>query len=121
MPSFETLRKKELSKKQPLLGDKPVYVIAGTRSRDWSGLYKAGVAKGNGTEGQRSHVREMIRTVDAKCEGLMEEFLKLSTKSELVFATESGHFVQLMQPEVVVDGVKWVLYSRRASTDRISW
>lgn len=32
MPSFETLRKKEL--KQPLVGDKPVYVIAGTRSKD---------------------------------------------------------------------------------------
>jgi len=29
-PSFETLRKKELSKKQPLIGDKPVYVIGGT-------------------------------------------------------------------------------------------
>lgn len=108
-PSFETLRKKELSKKQPLVGDKPVYVIGGTRSRDWSGLYKAGIVKGNGTEEQRSHVREMIKTVDAKNEGLMKEFLKLSTKSELVFATESGHFVQMTQPEIVVDGVKWVL------------
>jgi pimeloyl-ACP methyl ester carboxylesterase len=111
MPSFETLRKKELSKKQPLplVGDKPVYVIVGTRSRDWSGLYEAGVAKGNGTEEQRSYVRELIKTVDAKNEGLMKEFLKLSTKSELVFATESGHFVQMTQPEIVVDGVKWVL------------
>jgi pimeloyl-ACP methyl ester carboxylesterase len=112
LPSFETLRKKELSKKQPLLGDKPVYVIGGTRSRDWSGLYKAGVAKGNGTEEQRSHVRELIKTVDVKNEGLMREFLKLSTRSELVFATESGHFVQMTQPEIVVDGVKWVLDNR---------
>lgn len=86
-----------------------MYVIVGTRSRDWSGLYEAGVAKGNGTEEQRSHVRELIRTVDAKNEGLMKEFLKLSTRCELVFATESGHFVQMTQPEVVVDGVKWVL------------
>ncbi|PLN76153.1 alpha/beta-hydrolase [Aspergillus taichungensis] len=108
-PSFETLRKKELGKRQPLLGDKPVYVIGGTRSRDWSGLYRAGVEKGNGTEEERAHVREMIRTVDKKSEGLMKEFLKLSTKSELVFATESGHFVQMTQPEIVVDGVKWVL------------
>ncbi|RYP51309.1 hypothetical protein DL768_003313 [Monosporascus sp. mg162] len=116
MPSFETLRKKELSKKQPLVGDKPVYVIGGTRSRDWSGLYKAGVAKGNGTEEQRSHVRELIKTVDAKNEGLMKEFLKLSTKSELVFATESGHFVQMTQPEIVVGGVKWVLDNLPASS-----
>lgn len=116
MPSFETLRKKELSKKQPLLGHKPVYVIGGTPSRDWSGLYKAGVAKGNGTEEQRSHVREFIKTVDAKSEGLMKEFLKVSTKSELVIATKSGHFVQMTQPEIVVDGVKWVLHNLPASS-----
>ncbi len=109
MPSFETLRKKELSKKQPLLGDKPVYVIAGTRSRDWNGLYRAGVAKGNGTEEQRSHVRELIKGVDEKNERLQKEFLKVSTKSELVHATKSGHFVQMTEPEVVVGGVKWVL------------
>lgn len=108
-PSFETLRQKELGKKQPLVGDKPVYVIGGMRSRDWSRLYKAGVEKGNGTEEQRSHVREWIRTADGKTELLMKEFLKLSTKSKLVFAHESGHFVQLTQPDIVVDGVKWVI------------
>jgi hypothetical protein len=103
------LRKKELEKRQPLFGDKPVYVIGGMWSRDWSGLYKAGVEKGNGTEEQRSHAREMIRTADEKSEGLMKEHLKLSTKGKLVFAHESGHFVQLTQPDIVVDGVKWVL------------
>ncbi|KAF7623812.1 putative alpha/beta hydrolase [Aspergillus flavus] len=115
-PSFETLRKKELGKKQPLVGDKPVYVIGGMRSRDWSGLYKAGVEKGNGTEEQRSHVRELIRTADEKSEGLMKEHLKLSTKSKLVFAYESGHFVQLTQPDIVVDGVKWVLENLQPSS-----
>ncbi|KAA8642737.1 hypothetical protein EYZ11_012997 [Aspergillus tanneri] len=115
-PSFETLRKKELGKKQPLVGDKPVYVIGGMRSRDWTGLYKAGVEKGNGTEEQRSHVRELIRTADEKSEGLMKEFLKLSTKSKLVFAHESGHFVQLTQPDIVVNGVKWVLDNLQTSS-----
>jgi len=108
-PSFETLRKKGLEQRQPLLGDKPVYVIGGFRSRDWSGLYKAGVEKGNGTEEQRSYAREIIRTADDKHIGLMKAHLKLSTKGKLVFAHESGHFVQLTQPNVVVDGVKWVL------------
>jgi pimeloyl-ACP methyl ester carboxylesterase len=46
----------------------------------------------------------------------MKEFLKLSTKSELVFATESGHFAQMTQPEIVVDGVKWVLNNLSASS-----
>ncbi|KAG4025509.1 hypothetical protein MFRU_056g00230 [Monilinia fructicola] len=111
-PSFRTLRNKELGKRQPLIGDKPVYVIGGMRSRDWSGIYNAGVEKGNGTEEQRSNVRELIRIADKTNEGLMKEFLKLSTKGKLVFAHQSGHFVQLTQPDIVVDGVKWVLDNR---------
>uniref|UniRef100_A0A093VJY5 Holliday junction ATP-dependent DNA helicase RuvA n=1 Tax=Talaromyces marneffei PM1 TaxID=1077442 RepID=A0A093VJY5_TALMA len=107
--SFETLRKKELNKQHPLLGDKPVYVIGSFRSRDWTGLYKAGVERGNGTEEQRGHVRELIRTADQKSESLMKEWLKISTKSKLVYARESGHFIQLTQPDVVVHGVKYVL------------
>lgn len=109
VPSFETLRKKELSKNHPIVGNKPVYVIGGTRSRDWSGLYDAGVAIGNGTEEQRAYVRDLIKTVDAKNEGLQKEFLKLSTRSELVTATKSGHFVQITEPEIIVSGVTWVL------------
>lgn len=114
-PSFETLRKKGLEGRQPLLGDKPVYVIGGFRSRDWGGMYKAGVERGNGTEEQRNHAREMIRTADEKHMGLMKEHLKLSTKAKLVLAQESGHFVQLTQPDLVVDGVKWVLDQLQAS------
>ncbi|TGO41451.1 hypothetical protein BHYA_0021g00200 [Botrytis hyacinthi] len=108
-PSFETLLKKDLRKKQPLLADKPVYVIGGLRSRDWSGLYKAGVERGNGTEEQRSYVRNLINIADEKSEGLMKEHLKLSTRGKLVFADKSGHFILVTQPDLVVDGVKWVL------------
>jgi pimeloyl-ACP methyl ester carboxylesterase len=115
-PSFETLRKKELGKRQPLFGDKPVYVIGGMRSRDWNGEYKAGVENGNGTKEQRSYAREMIRTADEKHKGLIKEHLKLSTKGKLVFAHESGHFVQLTQPDIVVDGVKWVLEELQTSS-----
>lgn len=108
-PSFETLRKKGLSTKQPILNTKPVYVIGGTRSRDWQNMYENSVVRGNGTEEKRAHVREMIRTADEKNEGLMRDLLKLSMKNKLVFAHNSGHFVQLTEPEIVVDGVKWVL------------
>lgn len=116
VPSFETLRKKELAKRQPLLGDKPVYVVGGFRSRDWNGLYKAGVEKGNGTKEQRDYAREMIRTADEKHKSLMREHLKLSARGKLVSANESGHFVQLTQPDLVVDGVKWVLDKLKTSS-----
>ncbi|KAI4613890.1 hypothetical protein J4E80_006578 [Alternaria sp. BMP 0032] len=107
--SFETLRNKRLSEKQPLLGQKPVYAIGGIRSRDWNRMYKAGVAKGNGSEEQRRRVRELISSADEKSESIMRRHLQLSTKSKLAFARESGHFVQITQPEIVVEGVKWVV------------
>lgn len=107
--SFPRLREKNLSKDMPLLRDKPVYGIGGTRSRDWKRMYNAAVLKGNGAPEQRRHVEEMIRTADEKNECLMKELAKVSTRSRVVFARESGHFVQLTQPEIVVDGVRWVL------------
>jgi pimeloyl-ACP methyl ester carboxylesterase len=113
--SFETLQRKRLSEKQPLLDDRPVYVIGGMRSRDWNGMYKAGVARGNGREVQRSQVRALIETADKKSESIMRKHLELSTKSKLVFARDSGHFVQMTQPEIVVEGVQWVLYARNSS------
>ncbi|CAI6342149.1 unnamed protein product [Periconia digitata] len=107
--SFTTLQEKQLSKRQPLAGNKPVFVIGSLRSRDWGGLYKAGVERGNGTKEQRAHAREMIETADGKSERLMKKHLKLSTRSKLVWARESGHFIQLTQPDVVVEGVEWIL------------
>jgi len=113
--SFDTLQNKLLNDQQPLLDDKPVYVIGGMRSRDWNGMYKAGVARGNGSEEQRSRVRALIKTADEKSESIMRRHLELSTKSKLVFARDSGHFVQMTQPEVVVEGVQWVLNARDGS------
>ncbi len=40
---------------------------------------------------------------------LMKEHLKLPTKAKLVFAHASKHFVHLAHPDIVVNGVKWVL------------
>jgi pimeloyl-ACP methyl ester carboxylesterase len=112
--SFETLRDKRLSERQPLLGDKPVCIIGGMRSRDWNGMYKAGVARGNGSEEQRSRVRVLIETADRKSESIMRRHLELSTKTKLMFARDSGHFIQMTQPDIVVDGVRWVLATRTA-------
>ncbi|KAL5347449.1 hypothetical protein ACLOAV_007761 [Pseudogymnoascus australis] len=115
-PSFATLQKKELGKRQPLLGGKPVHVISGARSRDGRGVYKAGVERGNGTEEERRIAREAIEGADEVNDRLIEEHLKLSTKGKLVLARESGHFVQITQPDVVVEGVEWVLDELKASS-----
>jgi pimeloyl-ACP methyl ester carboxylesterase len=113
---FKTLRNKELGRRQPILSNRPVYVIGGLRSRDWNRLYEAGVEKGNGTPEQRTYALGIIRTADEKHKGLIKEHLKLSTNVQLKFAEESGHFVQLTEPDIVVDGVKWILDELRASS-----
>lgn len=115
VPSFATLLKKKLASRQPLLGDKPVYVIGGSRERDWSRMLAAGIRRGNGTEEQRRRVRELVETADEKSAALMKEHLKLSRNSKLVFTKESGHFVQLSEPDMVVDGIKWVLEEVKGS------
>lgn len=92
-PSFVTLQNKKLAQRQPLVGDKPVFVLGGMRSRDWSRLYQAGVNKGNGTEEQRGYARELIRTADEKSESLMKECLKLSTRGKLVFDRKVDTFL----------------------------
>ncbi len=37
---------------------------------------------------------------------LQDDHLKLSTNSKQIFAQKSGHYVQLDEPQVVVDAVK---------------
>jgi pimeloyl-ACP methyl ester carboxylesterase len=109
-PSFNVLVKKGLLKRNPpLLGDKPVCIIMAKSSRDFERIYKAGVEKGNGTEEERRASREYLRTWDEKHEGLQRGHLNLSSNGRFVVAGESGHHVQLTQPDVVADAVKWVL------------
>jgi hypothetical protein len=72
-------------------------------------MYNNSVIRGNGIEEKRAHILKMIRTADEKNKGLIKEFLKLSTKNTLVFTYNSGHFVQLTEPDIVVSSVKWVL------------
>jgi pimeloyl-ACP methyl ester carboxylesterase len=109
-PSFNVLVKKSLwQRNPPLLGDKPVCVIMARSSRDFERIYNAGVERGNGTEEERRASREYLRTWDEKHEGLQRGHLSLSSNGRFVVAGESGHHVQLTEPDVVADAVKWVL------------
>jgi hypothetical protein len=40
---------------------------------------------------------------------MQSELLKLSTNSEQMFANKSGHYVQLQQPEIIVEAIKKLL------------
>jgi len=109
-PSFETIIEKNIMKMTPpLLGDKPVCVIIGRSGRDYKRLYEAGVERGNGTEEERRAVRELVRTWDENEESLQREQLSYSTNSKVMIAAESGHRIELTQPDVIADAVKWAL------------
>ncbi|KAH6675758.1 Alpha/Beta hydrolase protein [Halenospora varia] len=118
-PSLPTLAKKNIMKMNPkLLGDNPLCVVIGRSGRDYKRLYEAGVERGNGTEEQRRAMRELVRTWDEKEEALQREQLAYSTNSKVMIAAESGHRIELTQPEVIADAAKWVLeeYMRSRQT-----
>lgn len=109
--TFVEIAKKDLlNQTPPKLGDRPVCVIKGNHAtRDIQRLYDKGVERGNGTEEERKKMRDAIGLWVAKEKGFHESFLKLSTKGNWIDASESGHWPHQTEPEVVAEGVRWVL------------
>jgi pimeloyl-ACP methyl ester carboxylesterase len=109
-PSLPKLaEKKVMEMSPPLLGDRPLCVVIGRSGRDYQRIYDMGVERGNGTEEQRARMRDLIETWSEKEEALQREQLVYSTNSTVMIAEESGHRIELTQPEVIADAVKWCL------------
>ncbi|KAF4617069.1 hypothetical protein G7Y89_g15082 [Cudoniella acicularis] len=108
--TFVEVEKKDLlNQTPPKLGNRPVCVIKGNHpTRDIQRLYEKGVARGNGTEEDRKEARDAIGVWIEKEKGFHESFLKLSSKGHWIEATQSGHWVHHTEPELIVEGVRWV-------------
>ncbi|KAI9649954.1 hypothetical protein NHQ30_002539 [Ciborinia camelliae] len=118
-PSLPNLAKKNIMKMNPpLLGDNPLCIVIGRSGRDYKRLYEAGVERGNGTQRQRRAMRELVETWNENEEALQREQSVYSTNSKVMIASESGHRIELSQPEVIAEAVKWVLgeYKRSRQT-----
>jgi pimeloyl-ACP methyl ester carboxylesterase len=103
-------RKGLLEREKPVLGARPVCVVRGNTETDYEKLFRAGVARGNGTEEQRRRLRAVLDTSPDKDVALQREFLKLSTTGMFIQAPlTSGHNVQMTDPQCIADGVRWVL------------
>jgi pimeloyl-ACP methyl ester carboxylesterase len=109
--TFVEVEKKNLLRQvPPKLGNQPVCVIKGNHAtRDIQRLYEKGVQRGNGTEEERKKVRDMIKLWVDKESEFHESFLKLSTKGYWINASESGHWPHQTEPELVAEGVGWVV------------
>jgi pimeloyl-ACP methyl ester carboxylesterase len=90
------------------LGQGPVSVVQGHNARDIQMLLDYVQDRGLGSAEDTYVLREWLSEPE-KDEGLQEDQLRLSGRGRLVKAAKSGHDVQLTEPEVIVDEVRWVL------------
>ncbi|KAF3405131.1 Uncharacterized protein DPV78_003011 [Talaromyces pinophilus] len=112
--SFPTLKEKsQLHRRPPFLGGHPVCVIKGNNKADFEKLLKAGLARGNGDSAKKAVFEEILSTWDEKDEFLQFEILSLSSCTGYIETKNSGHNVQLSEPDIIVEGVNWVLSQAR--------
>lgn len=112
--SFPVLKEKsQLHRHPPFLGERPVCVIKGNNKADFENLLKAGLARGNGDSVKEAAFEEILSTWDEKDESLQSEILSLSSCTRYFETKNSGHNVQLSEPDIIVEGVSWVLSQAR--------
>lgn len=98
--------KRQLHPGLDLMRGKPLSVLYGNSRRDQQRMYERGVREGLGTEAERQAFRDYLSASD---EDFQRELLNLSSKSRFSTASNSGHNVQLTEPERVADEIRWVM------------
>lgn len=98
--------KKQLEKRT--MGNKPVSVIHANTARDFQRIYDAGVEAGNGTEAEREEFRELVAFWKETSEVRAKEILAISSVHQYRSTVKSGHNVEFIEPELIVEEVKWV-------------
>ena len=91
-----------------ILGNYPVSVIRGDSARDIRKILNAGVAAGNGTKEQHEKMKFFVDELADIDERHQREQLKLSKCGRVVYARKSGHNVQMTEPEVVAEEIRWI-------------
>ncbi|EEA26900.1 hypothetical protein TMatcc_004816 [Talaromyces marneffei ATCC 18224] len=114
--TFPVLKaKSQLHRQPPFLGDHPVCVIKGNNKADFEKLLKAGLARGNGDSAKQAAFEEILSTWDEKDESLQSETLSLSSKTRYTETKNSGHNIQLSEPDLIISSVNWVLSQAKYS------
>ncbi|KAA8648416.1 hypothetical protein EYZ11_000344 [Aspergillus tanneri] len=101
--------KQQLIPGQDLLKGKPLSVLMGNSKQDLERLYKAGVANGRGTEVQRAKFREYLAKWEQNEESFQRELLHMSSLARFSATTRSGHNIQLTEPELIANEIRWAL------------
>lgn len=109
--TYQALQRKGLLEKTPpLLADRPICVLRGNTDKDYEKMFRAGVAKGNGTQEQRANMEEVLDGWEETDTRLQRQFLQMSTRGHFIQAPlTSGHNIQLTDPHCIADAVRWTL------------
>lgn len=91
------------------MGSRPVVVVKGNATKDIKLISEAGIAAGNGTPAQRQTLIQWMENSEATREAHQRELLQLSSCSRFVVAENSGHSIQLTEPELIVMEIKMML------------
>lgn len=98
----------QLERATPVLGSKPLSVIASREGADYERMAAAGIAEGKGSRAQREKLAKILDRIGEKLETVQREQLGLSLHSNFVQAA-CGHNIQFLQPELIAEQVRWVL------------
>jgi pimeloyl-ACP methyl ester carboxylesterase len=60
---------------------------------------------------------DLVKPTNDAWEKMQEELARLSSKGTQTIATNSGHYIQLDRPDVVVDGVRKIVDAARAGSE----
>ncbi|KAJ5758607.1 hypothetical protein N7520_005763 [Penicillium odoratum] len=102
-------RKAQLVPGQNILEGRPLSVLRGNSKRDHELMYQAGVANGGGTETQRATFRDYLSRWDQSEDFFQREFLHMSNLVRYSVTTKSGHNIQITEPQLVADSIRWAL------------
>ena len=91
-----------------IMGNRPISVIHGNTARDFQRVLEAGVEAGNGSEEDREEFKEMVEWWRESSLLRSREILSISRVGRWRHTERSGHNVQLIEPELIVEEVEWV-------------
>ncbi|KAI9811996.1 MAG: hypothetical protein M1827_004888 [Pycnora praestabilis] len=101
-----------------VMGKAPVIVVKGNTWQDFRKLVEVVEERGLGTQEQRLYMRENLLGYRNADDRLQREQLRLSDQSKWVQAEHSGHLIYLLEPEIVVSAIEWVVDESKAVANR---
>ncbi|KAL9623542.1 MAG: hypothetical protein Q9160_002223 [Pyrenula sp. 1 TL-2023] len=103
------LDEETIAEKGPILEDWPVSVLQATFRLDLQKCYNYGVEHHLGTDKERQAARRWMEEFDSRAEKVNRRQLNLSRNGRFKMVNNSGHNVQMRNPEAIVEEVLWVL------------